>query len=541
MLTPEELSLIPDSFDGLFQQLDEYIIKDYARMAAKAGKVTDTAEWMRARAEQIGLSEEEIQKETARILNMSQEDIEQIFEDAAFTSAEADVSRFASAGLSAERIATSAFLGKYIKAAIKQTNGSLENLTGTFGVVSDHGAEDLTTFYRRTLDFAQLQVSNGVVDYNTAIRNAIKALAAKGIQQIDYESGHHMNIASAARMCILTGVNQLARHMNDAICDELGLDLVEVTAHAGARPSHKTWQGQIYSRSGKSKKYEDLYAATRLGEVDGLCGANCRHNYYGYLEGTPRAWSDEELANIDPPPFKYDGKEYTYYEAGQRMRYMERQIRKTKREAVGYEAAGLDDDFTAASIKLNRQRQEYKKFAKASKIRPKWERTQELGFNRSVSGKAVWRNRRKTSGAKETFFEKIMRKDRQAEEYYERARKDDSDVKRIAKYTGMSEKKIQRIKDHLFHNAHMLDDGKKRKFDADYDIALAWQRLSEGRGEKRDILLLKHEYLESCLERKYNLTYREAHDLAEKKYPWDKEIERLFGEDGEDGILNGIK
>ncbi len=66
---------------------------------------------MRARAEQIGLSEEEIQKETARILNMSQEDIEQIFEDAAFTSAEADVSRFASAGLSAERIATSAFLG----------------------------------------------------------------------------------------------------------------------------------------------------------------------------------------------------------------------------------------------------------------------------------------------------------------------------------------------------------------------------------------------------------------------------------------------
>ena len=63
MLTPEELSLIPDSFDGLFQQLDEYIIKDYARRVAKAGKVTDTAEWMRARAEQIGLSEEEIQKD----------------------------------------------------------------------------------------------------------------------------------------------------------------------------------------------------------------------------------------------------------------------------------------------------------------------------------------------------------------------------------------------------------------------------------------------------------------------------------------------
>ena len=215
--------MIPDSFDGLFQQLDEYIIKDYARRVAKAGRVTHTAEWIKARAEEIGLSEEEIQKETDRILGMLREDIERIFEDIAFTSAEADVKRFASAGLSAERIATSAFLGKYIKAAIRQTNGSLENLTGTFGVVTDYGSEDLTAFYRRTLDFAQLQVSNGVVDYNTAVRNAVKALAARGIQRVDYESGQHMNIASAARMCVLTGVNQLAMHMSDAICDELGL------------------------------------------------------------------------------------------------------------------------------------------------------------------------------------------------------------------------------------------------------------------------------------------------------------------------------
>ena len=400
MLTPEELSLIPDSFDGLFQQLDEYIMQDYARRIAKAAGVTDTAEWLGMRAEQIGLSKKEIQEETARILNLSQEDVRQIFEDAAFTSAEEDVGRFASAGLSAGRIAESAFLEKYIKAAIKQTNGLLENLTGTFGIATGQGAENLTEFYQRTLDFAQLQVSTGVADYNTAVRNAVRTLAEQGIQQIDYKTGHHMNIASAARMCVLTGVNQMARHMNDAICDELGLDLVEVTAHEGARPSHKEWQGGIYSRSGKSKKYRNLYTVTRLGQVDGLCGANCRHNFYGYLEGMPRTWSDGELANIDPPPFKYGGKEYTYYEAGQRMRYMERQIRKTKREAVGYEAAGLDDDFTAASIKLNRQKQEYRKFAKASKIRPKGERTQELGFNRFVSGKAAshYRKRKRNNG-----------------------------------------------------------------------------------------------------------------------------------------------
>lgn len=540
MLTPEELDLIPDSLDGLFQRLDEYIIEDYARRVAKAGKVTDTAQWMAEQAELLGLSEEDIQKETSRILKLSQAEIERLFQNAAFTSSDVDVQRFKSAGLSAERISQNSFLEKYIKAAIKQTNGELKNITRTLGIATENGTENLTDYYHNSLDFVQLQVSNGITDYNTAVRNAVKEMSAKGVQYIDYESGRRMCISAAARMCTLTGVNQMARHMNDAICDELGLDLVETTAHQGARPSHQVWQGKWFSRSGKSKKYPPLEESTGLGTAGGLCGANCRHNYYGVFEGSPRAWSDDELKNIDPPPFEYNGKSYTFYEAGQYMRYMERQIRKTKREAVGYEAAGLDDDFTAASIKLNRQKQEYRKFSKSSGIRPRLERTQELGFNHSVSQKAVWR-KRKSTGASESFYERIIRKDRQSDAYYEKVRSDNSDIKRIAEHTGMSEKKIQRIKNHLFHNEHILSDGEVRRFDSDYSIALAWQRISDGVPEERDILLLKHEYLESCLEKKYNLTYREAHDLAEKKYAWDKEIDRLFGEEGEDGILNGIE
>lgn len=394
MLTPEDLDLIPDSFDGLFQQLDDFIIKDYARRVAKAGKVTETAQWMVERAEEIGLSEKTIQEEAARILNLSQSEVEEIFEDAAFTSAESDVTRFASDGLSAERIATNIFLEKYIKAAIKQTNGELENITRTMGIITGQGAEGLTDYYRRTLDFAQLQVSTGIADYRTAVRSAVKKMAARGVQNIDYASGYHMNIASAARMCTLTGANQMSRQMNEAICDELGLDLVETTAHAGARPSHQVWQGQIFSRSGKSRDYPPLVESTGLGTAGGLCGANCRHSYYGYYEGAPRSYSAEYLKNIDPPPIAYNGKEYTYYECNQHMRYMERQIRKTKRECVGFEAAGLDDDFTAASIKLNRQKQEYKKFSNAANIRPRLERTEELGFNRSVSQKSAWRVRK---------------------------------------------------------------------------------------------------------------------------------------------------
>lgn len=391
MLTPEELDLIPDSLDGLFQELDDFIIRDYARRVAKTGRVTDTAEWMSIRSEEIGLSEEEIQKEVARILELSQEEITEIFPDTVFTAADSLASKFTSAGLSTERILGSAFLERYIKAAIKQTNGELSNITRTLGVASAED-EDLTDYYTRTLDFAQLQVSTGMTDYNTAVRNAVKDLAAKGVQYIDYESGRRINIASAARMCTLTGVTQMAKQITDITCDELDTDLIETSAHPGARPTHAVWQGKIFSRSGKSKKYPPI-EETGLGTAGGLCGVNCRHLYFPYFDGAKRMYPDDVLANIDPPPFTYEGKEYTYYDAAQKMRYMERQIRKTKRQAVGFEAAGLEDDFTAASIKLNRQRQEYKKFAKAAGMRPRYERAQELGYNRSVSGKAVARRK----------------------------------------------------------------------------------------------------------------------------------------------------
>jgi len=536
MLTPEEMAAYPDNIDEMYQELDEFIIKDYARRVAKAGRVTDTAEWIAQRGEAIGLSEEEIQRETARILEMSEEEVEEIFEDAALTSAENDAERFASAGITAGRASSYAAVVRFLDAATKQTGGELKNITGTMGVAVDNEGEDLTDFYQRTLDYVQLQVSSGVTDYNTAIRNAVKKLAAKGIQFIDYESGKRMNIASAARMCTLTGICQMARQMNEAVCDDLGFDIVETTAHPGARPSHMVWQGRLFSRSGRSKQYPPLEQSTGLGTAGGLCGVNCRHSYYGVPEGATRTWTDEELANIDPPPFTYEGKEYTYYEANQRMRYMERQMRKTKREAVGYEAAGLDDDFTAASIKLNRQRQEYKKFAKTAGIRPKYERTQELGYDRSVSSKAVWRNRKNTGARRETLADRYERREKESKRFYNERRQDDSDISKISKTTGFSETKVRQIKEHLFVNEHILDDG-VRRFDEDYDIAVAWKRLSDGNPEERDILLLEHEYLESTVEKEYNLTYREAHDIAEEQYAWDVEMDKMFEGCGEDVLL----
>lgn len=76
--------------------------------------------------------------------------------------------------------------------------------------------------------------------------------------------------------------------------------MVEVTAHSGARPEHAEWQGKIYSRSGKSKKYPDLVEATGYGTGPGLGGWNCRHSMFPYYEGMGRVYTDEELEELKP-------------------------------------------------------------------------------------------------------------------------------------------------------------------------------------------------------------------------------------------------
>lgn len=107
-------------------------------------------------------------------------------------------------------------------------------------------------------------------------------------------------------------------------------------------------------------------------------------------------YTEEELQNIDPPPFTYEGRRYTAYEAQQQMRFMERQMRKQKDLCIVADAAGDKEAFTAHSIKLRRQKDIYEDFCEAAGTYTEYERTVVMGYDRHLSGKtgAVTRKNR---------------------------------------------------------------------------------------------------------------------------------------------------
>ena len=112
----------------------------------------------------------------------------------------------------------------------------------------------------------------------------------------------------------------------------------------------------------KRKIYPDFAASTGYGTGAGLCGWNCRHSFGPYVEGAPRVWTDEKLAELNEPKYEYNGEKLAEYEATQQQRYFERQIRRWKREYVAMEAAG--QDFTEAAVKLRSYREQLSDFLK---------------------------------------------------------------------------------------------------------------------------------------------------------------------------------
>ena len=104
---------------------------------------------------------------------------------------------------------------------------------------------------------AYMKVVSGAFDYDTALIQGLIDLANKGVHTVEYgDSGKPFkrSVEGMLRTNIMTGINQTATRVTLDNCSDLGCELVEVSAHMGARPEHEAWQGKIYSLNPDNKK-----------------------------------------------------------------------------------------------------------------------------------------------------------------------------------------------------------------------------------------------------------------------------------------------
>ena len=390
MLTPQQLQGLPKPLTDAYSELSEFILRDIARRIAKAARITDTAQYQMYRARALGLSADVIAAEIARINGVSEKQIKQLIEQAAKTSDEFD-RRMLGKEDSESVLADREQLQKLLRAQIEHTSGQCWNFTRSLGFAERNAdghviISSLGDFMIDQMDAAHLKVINGVTDYNTAIRQACNALAASGVRTVYYNSGRSDRIEVAVRRALMTSVSQVTQKISEQNAEEFGADGWEISAHCGARPSHAVYQGRQYPNS----QYETIVKPL-------IEDYNCRHSAYPVIMGlTKPSYTEGELAALDPPPFTYEGRTYTAYQAQQQMRKMERAMRKQKDLCIVADAMDDADTYTAASIRLRRQKDIYEDFCKAAGTYTEYERTFVAGYNRRLGAKtgAVTRKQR---------------------------------------------------------------------------------------------------------------------------------------------------
>lgn len=385
-ITPEFMYSLPLPLMRLYQRLEEQILEDICSRVAMTGEMTETAiEHIRS-LQRRGYDYKKINEYIRKALKLTQSEFDTVWNKAVQRNQQYFDTLIDDNLILGENNFNADLFMQEINAIEMQTLGELTNITRSMGFAyrAPDGTvtvDDIGKMYQRVLDDALMRVESGQ-SYNVAIRDATKMLTDSGLQYVDYESGWHNRVDVAARRAVMTGVTQLSRQYTEQTATLLDTPYREVTAHRGARDgegktpwaSHKKWQGRVYSvRTGDI--YPSIYEVCGLDEVDGLCGANCRHMYHIWIEGvSERTYTDEELENIDPPPFEFEGKQYTFYEATQKQRQVEASLRKVKRELIAAKGRGDDEEYTTKAVRYRRLNEEYEAFSKAAGLRPQYER-----------------------------------------------------------------------------------------------------------------------------------------------------------------------
>lgn len=367
---------VADKIAARYIGLEERILQDIARRIKKTGEITSTADWQINRLRILGYSSEDIEREIKKTLDASYPEMFELYDKVIDWEYVRNKDIYEQINAEFIPLEKNEQLKQITDAIIRQSLEDLENVTKSLGFYLDYNGKKVLTplsqVYSNYLDNACYDIVTGAFDYGSVLRRVVTQLTNSGLRKTEYGSGYASRVEVAARRAVMTGVANLTGEIADYNAKKLGTEYFEVEWHAGARPTHAVWQGQVWTK-------EQLYSVCGLGTVTGLLGANCYHTYYPFFPGiSQRNWSDEWLEaqnRKESKPKELRGKEYTLYEAKQRQRQMETAMRAQREKVQMLQEGGADpDEVMLQKAKYQGQLNEYAVFSRKMGLKEERER-----------------------------------------------------------------------------------------------------------------------------------------------------------------------
>jgi hypothetical protein len=370
MLSDNELTALTQPIIAIYNQIEMALLEQVAKRFDVYDKVGGSLEWQLKKLDELGALTTESVKVISSMSKKGEKEIAQMLKDASIGNIDMDL---------LDTAFTNGFIfvdpkklmqTEALKATIEL---SYKSLGKTYKLIQTRALESTRQAYMDIINRAYIETASGIYDYGTSIRGALRDMADQGIAGATYRRGNKYvkySIEGTVRRDTITAVNQLANKGAEKITNEIGAKYVEVSAHIGARVStnpianHAGWQGKVYKLDGEDE-YPNLKEKTGYpDDIQGLGGVNCRHRMFPFFPGISV-----------PNPHQIDEKENKkVYEATQKQRAMERNIRAIKKRLIVAKASGDIAKAKEYRKSLTQKQAEIEKFCKNNGLRRQTER-----------------------------------------------------------------------------------------------------------------------------------------------------------------------
>lgn len=390
---------LAEPVDGIYIDLEAQILQNIARHLQGWEQPIDTDRWLMQKLAEIGKLNQENIRLIAKMSGLSQTAAERMLNEAAqdaINNMEPGLRYMARRGLAEE--AVQADKSKNVKRVVhsfrKQAKDTL-NMCNTVmlykasekykGLVSNIAQEAWNI-----LNSGAGGVVSGVESRQQAVRRCIRQLNDKGIPAFVDKRGREWTPEAYVNMAMRNTARSTAEEVQDARIRDAGCHLIQIDSHSGARPKCAKDQGKIFDLNNGSGYTEDLHGkkiryypwkSSSYGEPDGILGINCGHHKWPFIPGVniQRHFPTEDMNANDK-----------LYKQTQVQRALEREVRKQKRECMMLDAAGDQEGFEEASVKLKRTENKLKYYVKDTPgLHRRTDREQVVGFDKNVSAGAV--------------------------------------------------------------------------------------------------------------------------------------------------------
>lgn len=404
MLRPDYFYGKTDKLVEMYQDLENWIISDIAIRLIKSGELSGTADRELWKLQQMGLHNTEIVKRISEMSGKSRNEVRRLLRDSVMTSFSDDkevLTQISASDIISPLKNNMAILA--MNAELIKTSGELDNLTKT---TINQTQKDLLNM----LNEVDYRVASGMQSYSSAVCEILDRYAESGVM-VEYPTGTKRSLEAAVRCCIVTSMNQTAAQVTNIYIAQYKIEYVLVSAHPGARydkknptgiSSHDHWQGKAYKIIGSEPGFPNLLESTgytidletgkgTVVNLLGLHGYNCRHSHGPWRKDMVNKYLDKNgNVNINAD------ESQKLYDLQQKQRFLEREIRKTKREIMTKKQELnmiaetdvkeiLQPQYDKLAYKLRMQNKRLQEFCKNNDLQLQGDRTKVSGFNKKQS------------------------------------------------------------------------------------------------------------------------------------------------------------